>query len=64
MARILMKVINVFPGENLVIHGNQHSRHPRKYKKQKLQNKMKPKMESTRRFKAQAGQKTENQVDK
>ena len=53
MAGILLKVINS------LIHGSQHSLHPKKYKKQKPRNRIKLKMESNRKFKAQTGQKTE-----
>ena len=33
MAKILLKVTNVVRSENLAVYGNQHSLHPKKYKK-------------------------------
>ena len=46
MAGILLKVIMFSVVKCSLIYDNQHSLHPKKYKKQKLRNKMEPKMES------------------
>ena len=61
MAGILLKVINVFRSENLALFTVTSSHCIRKStkKKQKLRNKMEPKMESNRKFKTQTGEKTE-----
>ena len=45
-----------------LIHRNQHSQHLKKFKKQKLWNKIESNMESNRKFKAQTGQKKENWI--
>ena len=59
MARILLQVINVICGENLALFTVTNIHSIQKSTKDKLQNKIQPKMKSNRKFKVQTGQQTE-----
>ena len=63
MARISLKVNNFPQWKRSLIHSNQLSLHPKKYKKQTLRNRIESKMESSRKFKTRTGQKTEKSIN-